>query len=384
MSLFREVLGAAAATLAVAGSIYTLLAGLFVLRFFRTPRRGAAGADVFTGRVTVIKPLHGRDPGLRRNLETFFGQDIATPFEIVFGVRDASDPAIRIAEAVITDNAAQESRICLDPAEYGHNRKISNLINISEHATGDVLVLSDSDIGAPPDYLARVLGALARPGVGVVTCPYFGQGEGGFWADFSAMGISYNFLPNVIAGVCLGMAKPCMGSTVALRQETLDRIGGFQVFRDVLADDYAVGAAVRGLGLQSVVAPILVSHSCAEKDPVTVFSHELRWAKTVKGLDFAGHAGSVITHPLPLALLAAAFLGFSPGPTGLIAAALLARVWLMASIDRVIGRKLGRWWLIPARDIASFTVFVGSFLVRAVDWRGTKFHVTANGDLIPL
>ena len=280
--------------------------------------------------------------------------------------------------------ADNESRICLDPAEYGYNRKISNVINISEQATGDVLVLSDSDIGAPADYLEGVLQSLAEPGVGVVTCPYFGKAEGGFWARFAAMGQSYNFLPNVLMGVWLGMAKPCMGSTVALRQETLDRIGGFRVFRDVLADDYALGAAVREIGLKSVVAPVLVSHSCTEGDLPTVVSHELRWAKTVKGVDFAGHIGSVITHPLPLALIAALFLKVSPETMLLVGAALAARVWLKATVDRVVGRGSGAWWLIPGRDLISFAVFVGSFLVRAVEWRGAKFHVTADGDLIPL
>lgn len=381
-------LGLTFAALAAAGVTYTVAAAIFVDIFFRRPVRQASAEEIAAlGSVTLVKPLHGAERGLRENLETFLRQDVRLPLEIVFGAQTPSDPALRIAESLIADQAANQAsgaRICLDDAEHGYNRKISNVINISERANGEILVLSDSDIGVPPDYLTRVLGALSEPGVGVVTCPYVGKGEGGFWAAFAAMAQSYSFLPNVIAGVSLGLAEPCMGSTVALRRDTLERIGGFKVFRDALADDYAVGAAVRRLGLRSVVAPVLVSHSCTEETLRTVFAHELRWAKTVKGVNPTGYAGSVITHPLPLALLAALLLGFSPGAALMLAAALAARTALMIAVDAAAGRRLGSWWLIPMRDLVSFGVFLSSFHGRGVEWRGTKFSISPEGELIPL
>ena len=54
------------------------------------------------------------------------------------------------------------------------------------------------------------------------------------------MGSSYDFLPNAVVGTSLGLASPCMGSTIALRRETLDEVGGFAAFVDRLADDYDV------------------------------------------------------------------------------------------------------------------------------------------------
>jgi len=97
----------------------------------------------------------------------------------------------------------------------------------------------------PPDYLRRVVDALAKPGVGAVTCLYTGKPFGGLAARLSAMGIDYHFLPNVVTGISLGLAKPCFGSTIALRRVVLDEIGGLASFASVLADDYEIGRTVR-------------------------------------------------------------------------------------------------------------------------------------------
>jgi len=370
--------------LAIAGIVYTAASGLYIRRFFSRAQAPQPPSFGVQEGATILKPLHGAEPSLRRNLESFVLQDDTGPLEVVLGLHSAHDPALAIARSVQSDNPHRTVMIETDGRLHGQNRKISNVINMMPAANHPIVILSDSDIGARPDYLRQVRAALAQPQVGVVSCPYYGEGRSGFWSDIAAMGLSYQFLPDVITGVSLGMATPCMGSTIALRRETLSRIGGFETFRDVLADDYAIGEAVRSLGLKSVVAPVLVVHGCTEKRFDETFSHELRWAKTVKGVDPLGHLGSVVTHPLPLAFLAALLSDFSAPSLVVLAAAVLVRVWLMGTVDRVIGRALGRWWLLPMRDMLSFFVFVGSFFVRSVEWRGMKFHVSGNGDLKPV
>jgi ceramide glucosyltransferase len=379
-------IGWAFGLLALIGALYAALSGALMLRFFAGRRRPASASTLKAGAggVSILKPLHGWEPGLREDLASHFRQETAGPVEVVLGARDPEDPALQVAEAVIGDHPDVPSQLCRGAPDLGRNRKVSNLVNMADHAHGEVLVLSDSDIGAPPDHVARVLSALEEPGVGVVTCPYFGVAETGFWPRFAAMGVSYDFLPKVIAGVSLGLATPCMGSTIALRRETLEAIGGFRAFQDVLADDYAIGAAVRAAGLKSVVAPVLVSHSCAEPDFRSVFAHELRWSKTVKRLDPLGHAGAVIAHPLALATLAAIFLGFSPAALAVLVVSFASRIWLKATVDRMIGKGTGPWWLILPRDALSLGVFAASFLVQTVEWRGQRFRVAANGELVPI
>jgi len=370
-----------ATALASVGVAYTVASSAFVQHFLRRERSNCATAGET---IAILKPLHGAEPGLRQNLESFFNQDGGEATHLIFGVHDPNDGAVGVVQALRTLYPHTAVELVVDGAIHGKNRKISNVVNLSRGADAAILVLSDSDIGVDPKYLVQVSDALSKPGVGVVTCPYYGRPEGGFWSRFAAMGVSYQFLPNVITGVVLGMAHPCMGSTIALRRETLESIGGFVAFKDVLADDYAIGAAVRRLGLASTLAPAVVSHSCSEATLRELFSHELRWARTIRGLDPLGHAGSVVTFPTPLALVGAAIFHFSPPALAVLAAALASRTWLAFRVDRAIGRRLGTWWLLPIRDMVGMFVFLASFAGRSVEWRGAKFHVTPDGDLRPV
>ena len=157
------------------------------------------------------------------------------------------------------------------------------------------------------------------------------------------MGISYGFLPNVAAGVGLGLAHPCMGSTIALRRAVLDEIGGFEAFAEVLADDYEIGRAVRARGYRIALPACLLAHGCGETRLGEVFAHELRWAVTIRCMDPAGHAGSVVTHPLALALLALLLLG---GPWYAVATAVTSlRLWRWggASISLLFSTRAAGW-----------------------------------------
>ena len=386
VSLVLVGIGWAFAALAAAGSIYTAMTAVLALRFFdprRAPHAGEKAPPPLDRKVSLLKPLHGAEAELRQNLAAHFLQDTALPYEIVFGVQRADDPALAVARAVMAEHPDIPSAIAVGDRAETPNRKIANLIQLYPRATGDILVLTDSDIRPPPGHLARVLAVLDQPGVGIVTCPYFGEGAGGLWADVAAMGVSYQFLPNVIAGVSLGLATPCMGSTIALRRETLERIGGFEAFGGVLADDYAMGAAVRGLGLRSRVAPVAVAHTCTEASLNEVFRHELRWARTIRQVDLPGHAGSLVTHPVPLGLIGLILTLGAPVAAAILAIAIVARFLLCAVIDHAARRRGRLPWLLPLRDMLSFVVFGASFVGQSVEWRGESFHVTAKGDLRP-
>src|SRR5262249_33858631 len=148
--------------------------------------------------------------------------------------------------------------LVIDRRRHGANSKVSNLINLGARARHEIIVLADSDIRVAPDYLEMLVSVLERPGVGLVTCLYRGSPEGNVWARLTGMAIDYQFLPSILVGLSLRLAHPCFGSTVALRSNTLAAIGGFDTVADYLADDYALGAAVRRIGLEVAIAPRIV------------------------------------------------------------------------------------------------------------------------------
>ena len=267
--------------------------------------------------------------------------------------------------------------LVIDPQLHGPNRKVGNLINMTRRARHPLLVLADSDMRVPPDYLRRVVGPFADPRTGLVTCLYRGVPAGGPWSALAAAGVNYHFLPNALVGHLVGATPGCFGSTMALRRETLDHLGGFEAFAQHLADDYALGTAVRGLGLDLALSPLLIDHVSNEPSAAAMWAHDLRWARTIRLLSPWGHAGTVVTHALPTALLAVA-LG-TAGSRWLLLAAAAARLALAASIDVMLNVRPRRWPLVLVRDPLSFAVFVTSFLGRSVVWRGRRYRVSGTG-----
>jgi ceramide glucosyltransferase len=370
------MLGAGLLLLAGVGLLYLLAAVLFVRRLGARGGAGLAGAPS----VTILKPLHGAEPALFEHLATFLRQDYPGAVQVVFGVQNPRDPAIAVVRALETAFPEAVIHLVVDLRLHGTNRKVSNLVNMAEAIRHEIVVLADSDMVVGPDYLARVVGELQRTGVGAVTCLYHGVPDGGLWSRLSALAIDTHFLPSVAVGVGLGLAKPCMGSTIALRRETLDAIGGFRSLADDLADDYLLGAAVRRLGLRVEVAPFAIGHACSERSASELLRQELRWVRTIRQIDPVGHAGSLVSHPLPLALAAFCLVpgGFA---AGFVVAAIALRIGLCLAVKRTFGLKTQVYWLAPLRDLLSFGIFVASFFGRGVSWRGHSFDVTPAGVL---
>lgn len=378
MAELLNLLGWTSAGIAFAGAGYAIAAALLAGRFMRTVQPGSRQFPA----VTILKPLHRSEPGLAENLETVFAQDYPGEMQIVFGVHDHADPAIAVVKVLQARYPQRDTVIVADTALHGTNGKVSNLINMFPAARHDTLVLSDSDIAVSPHWLRQVTGALDRPGVGVVTCLYTGEpqhGQNRLWSSLAAMGTSYDFLPNVVMGASLGLAAPCFGSTIALRRATLEEIGGFHAFADLLADDYEIGRAVRAKGHTLAIPALGVGHTANEASARELFRHELRWTRTIRLVNPAGHLGSFVTFGFAFALISGLLTGFAPLSLWALGLALAARLFLKYRIDGIFGTYAGPYWLLPVRDLLSFAVFVTSLFGETVHWRGTRFDVAPDG-----
>jgi ceramide glucosyltransferase len=362
---------------AIAGSVYALVA-IWAAHAFQRAARGSPPATYPP--VTILKPLHGAEPNLYAALSSFCLQNYPAPLQIVLGVADPADPAAATARRLIAELPDRDIALVIDPRRHGANAKVSNLINMQGRARHDVLLIADSDIAVSPDYLTGVAAALDQPDVGLVTCLYHGVPSTGLWSRLAAAAIDYHFLPNVLVGLKLRLATPCFGSTIAVRKSTLAGIGGLQSVADQLADDYALGMAVRRAGRKVAIPPLLVSHACAERSLRELSMHEIRWARTIRGVDSPGFAGLAITYAVPLALLGVILGGLTPA-AWILAIALVCRFALQAELHRLFRLRSGIFWLGPIRDILSFTVFVASFFGRRVEWRGHRYAVNADQTL---
>jgi ceramide glucosyltransferase len=328
--------------------------------------------------VSVMKPLHGVEPGLYENLRSFCDQDYPV-VQVLLGVNDPNDGALTIARDLIRESPDSDIALVVDPRIRGSNGKVANLENMLEAARHEILVLADSDMRVDRRYLAAVTAPLLDPGVGAVTCLYKGVGAAGRWSEFGALHINFGFLPSALVAEALGVDRGCFGATIALRRPTLSRIGGFARIRNELADDQRIGEAVRERQLAVVLSRYLVEAQVWEPSLAGLWRHELRWARTVRTIAPAGFAGSVLTHAVALSAVGAAATGFGLTASMFLVMSLSLRwvsAWVIAGTLALPTAKL---WLLPLRDALSFAVFVASFFGRTVSWRDQLFRVAPGG-----
>jgi ceramide glucosyltransferase len=360
------------------GCLYLLYAGFAVRRFARRPRPRLAAPPA----VSVLKPLCGEDPGLYENLRSLCRQDYPT-WQVVFGVQDPGDPAIAIVRRLMAEFPDADLALVVGGTYRGGNLKVANLRNMLPTAQHDVIVIADSDMRVTPAYLAEVTAPLDDPAIGLVTCLYRGLTTQGEWSALGCIHVNHGFLPQAVVADALGVAAGCFGATVALRRATLDAVGGFAVIADALADDHALGAAVRNLGAKVVLSPYIVDNIIAEPSLGALFRHELRWARTIRMIAPLGFIGcSVVTQPSILALLAVALGAVPAAAAAMFALTSLGRCVAVRVVDRALALPATPLWLIPARDLLSFAVFVASFFTRTVAWRDRTFRIGRNGQVI--
>jgi ceramide glucosyltransferase len=371
------------ALLAVAGCAYLVLTAILIDRF---ARRSPPAPQPSSEGVTILKPLHGSEPGLADNIASFKTQSYPGPIQIICGLQDPHDPAIAVVEQASAAVERGGLDLVVDTTMHGLNRKVSNLINMWRRVEHDVVIAADSDIRVDGDYLARIVTALDEKDVGAVTCLYHGFSVAGGWSRLAALGINAHFLPNVITGLGLGLARPCFGSTIAFKRKVFVEIGGFGAIADCLADDYAIGAAMRSHGYDVAIPPMTVGHACAESSARELWHHDVRWARTIRSVDPIGYAGSIITHAFPLALVAALTGGvagaFAPAfGIGLCIAALLCRLAVVGQVEQAFAVPVQPRWLVPVRDLWSFAVFTWACFGRVAQWKGQQYRFLPGGAL---
>lgn len=197
------------------------------------------------------------------------------------------------------------------------------------------------------------------------------------------MWIDYDFTPLAALSKRMGLVEGCFGSTIAMRRSTLDDIGGFACFRNELADDYAVGAAVRKLGLKSAFAPIFTKTLLTDSSIGELWSRELRWQRTIRMIEPKGHAASIIKNSTSIGLIGLLLSGFATWAVILFIVLLGLRCAYAAIIDAAHKKQISLNWVLPFRDFLTFAVFMISLFGNTVNWNGRTMNVSDDGAFIP-
>lgn len=330
--------------------------------------------------VTLLVPLRGAEPLLEENLRAFAGQNYPE-LQLVLGVAQADDAALPIARRVAA--AFPQRRIDIDVGEVAgaRNPKLANVLSMMRLVRHSTLILADSDTRVDADYVRDVTAPLQSPGIGAVTCLFAGVPNGRFAARLGAMFMNEQFIPSALVDRLFGRLRHCFGPSNAFRAAVLQSIGGFEALAPHLADDFMLGHLIAQRGLRVVISKYVIRTMVSDSTLPALWEHELRWHRTIRGLQPAGYAGMFLTFPVPLALFAFA-LAPSRVPAGaLLATAILARIALQRVAAHALGVAPAALWMIPARDVFGLAVWARGLSGHNVRWRGAPLQM-ATGDLL--
>lgn len=362
---------------------YLVLVIAGVTRFARR-RRQLCGAPDYTPPVSVLKPVHGLEPNLEENLESFFSQSYPE-FELIFCARSADDPALQIAQRLARKYPAVRVRILTCGEPPWTNAKLYSLEKMWKQASHDLLVISDSDVRVSPDYLRAIIKPFADPKVGMTTCLYRGLPAGGFWTELEAFGYSVEMTAGVVVADLLEGMKFALGPTMVVRRECVQALGGFGFMADYCADDYILGNRVAESGREVVLSHHIIDHMVFHHSFWASMRHQVRWMRSTRFSRPKGHLGTVLTYAMPygvLGCLAGLASGHPVLGLTLLGVAFLNRIIQSVAAGYIVAgdrRAFTRAWLYPIRDFLGGILWAGSYLSAKIDWRGETYRLATGG-----
>jgi ceramide glucosyltransferase len=333
--------------------------------------------------VTILKPLCGDEHELYECLRSFCDQDYAR-FQIVFGVADGADPAAEVVSRLQREFPQLDLKLVVDRRQHGSSRKVSNLMNMMPLTQHDFLVISDSDVRVPRDYLSRIVPPLLDPDVGIVTCPYRGVPRRGLWSLLGSMFINDWFMPSVRVAALSGSRAFAFGVTIALRRQVLAGIGGFAAIANQLADDYRLGELTRARGLRTVLSDVVVETCVDERSFGELLRHELRWLRTIRAVRPLGYGLAFITFSVPVALLGCAIARGAWTASVLLAVTALGRIVLHVRVRATASGIARDFAVLPLGEALNLLLWAWGFVTRQVHWRDDRLRVTRDGSVQPV
>jgi ceramide glucosyltransferase len=325
--------------------------------------------------VSIVRPVCGMDNFVEETLRTSF--DLAYPqFELIFCAAQVRDPVIPIIERLIALYPHIPARLLIGDDHISPNPKLNNCVKGWQAARHDWVVIADSNVLMPPDYLQRLFAAW-RADTGLVCSPPVGCRPVGFWANVECAFLNaYEARAQYFAdSLGIGFAQ---GKTMLWRRAELEAAGGISALGAEVAEDAAATKIVRNAGLRVRLTDAPFAQPLGKRSLKDVWRRQTRWARLRRAcfpLVFAPEilGGAV----LPFA--AAGYVAQAAGFSVLAVLAVMAAFWYGAEATLV---RLAGWHLTPLyplyamlRDLFLPALWVDAWIGSEFVWRGNQMRV---------
>jgi ceramide glucosyltransferase len=345
-----------------------------ILRFRRSSPRETLSNQNFPP-VSLVRPLCGIDNYAADTLRSTFELD-CPHCEILFCVASAKDPVVPLVETLMAERPEAGAKLLVGDERASSNPKLNNMLKGWRAARHDWIVIADSNVLMPRDYIERLF-ASWRADTGLVASPPIGCRPQGLWAELECAFLNtyqarWQYLADALG---FGFAQ---GKTMLWRRADLERAGGIAALAREVAEDAASTKVVRGAGLKVRLVDRPFPQPLGYRSAAEVWNRQLRWARLRRASFFAYFLPEALSGGvLPMIVLAcvAPALGLPPG----LSAVSLGAVWyggemlLAASAGWHLSALYPLYGL--ARDLLLPVLFVSALRGDDFVWRGNEMQV---------
>ncbi len=377
----------AVAATAVSSALYALMLALFA-RAMTKPGRGQHDAARRPGRaprVTIFKPLAGTDDDLEENLASFARIDYPA-FEILFGVADPADPACAVARRFIARHPKLDARLYVTDPQAAVNPKVAQLVGLEQLATGEVYVISDSNVRVLPTYLWSLITEFTDERVGMVTSLFAGSGERNLGAALENLQLCAGTAPGLAAMNTVSRRQLTVGKSMALRRRDLVRLGGFRQVGHVLAEDHVLGQRFFEAGILQRTSFEVVENRNVTCTVARTLERHTRWAKMRRSLMPLAFLWEPVLTPIVVATAGVAIAPCKVTFAVLAFVCVAQTACALLAVRLLRGRSLA-WWYAPleiVRSYISFLCWAAACVSRRIAWRGHPFLLLRGSVIVPV
>ncbi|HTV35756.1 MAG TPA: ceramide glucosyltransferase [Xanthobacteraceae bacterium] len=364
----------AASTFAVSVTFFHVASlVLAIRRFRRSPGRGTLSEQLPA--VTLVRPLCGLDNYAADTLSSTFALDYPH-YEILFCVASAKDPVVPLVRALIEAHPGTRAKLLIGDDRVSNNPKLNNVLKGWRAAAHDWIVIADSNVLMPPDYI-QLLFASWQEDTGLVASPPIGCRPEGFWAQLECAFLNGYQARWQYAADSLGYGF-AQGKTMLWRRADLDSAGGIPALTKEVAEDAAATKVVRSAGLKVRLVDRPFAQPLGRRTATEVWNRQLRWARLRRASFFLYFLPEILSGGV-LPMIAVGIVANGAGISAILAAATFGAFWYGG--EMLLAACAG-WPVSPlsplyglVRDLLLPPLFFSALHGNDFVWRGNEMQV---------
>lgn len=364
------IVACCALAVAMLGHILTV-----ALTLLRVGGRGSSKSASSRASVTIIRPVCGLDHFDALTLQSTFELD-HPDFEIIFCAAREADPAVPLVRALIAANPHARARLLIGDDAPTDNPKLNNIVKGWNAARSEWVVIADSNVLMPPDYMDQLLASWSGD-TGLVCSPPLASRPAGFWAEVECAFLNtYQARWQLAAdAVGLGFAQ---GKSMLWRRSDLNDAGGVEALALEIAEDAAATKIVRERGKRVRLVNRPFEQPLGPRRARQVWDRQVRWARLRRTTFPLFYAPEILTGGL-VPMLAAAAAASAIEVDAVASVMTTAAVWYgaEAALAGIAGWRLS--WRSPAawlaRDLLLPALWIDGLVGDGFTWRGNDMTV---------